>query len=230
MLFSVTKECFLRLFKLASFIAIEKKSGVNVVGSHVLISTKDNSITLTATDMDVELIVEEPLDSIGLPGSVVVPFRKIAEICRAMTENVVLKISAKPASSLKLNIESLQGFFAINYLQPDVFPVLSHKIFNTDFTVQIKFLQNLISKVAFAMGDEDSRHFLNGVFLHFSPEEVVSVAADGHRLMVFNAFVGSNNDAVLSLKSSVKILIPRKSVFDILKIIVSSEFCSHSSK
>ena len=226
MLFSVKKDFFLRLFKIASFVAIEKKSGISVVGSHVLLSVKHKSISLAATDLDVELIVEESLDSIDVPGSAVVPFRKISEICRAMTEDVVLNISTGLTPSVKLNIESNQGFFSINYLQPDVFPLLGSKMFNIDFSVKIKFLQDLISKVAFAMGDDDGRHFLNGVFLHFSKEEIVSVAADGHRLMVWEAPKDVYNGVVVDLKKSVKILIPRKSVFDILKVIaeVPGEF------
>lgn len=219
MLFSVTKECFLRLFKLASLVAIEKKAGVNVVGSHVLLTAASHKLTLTATDLDVELIVEEPFDSLTTPGSLVVPFRKISEICRAMTENVVLNVTSSPAPACKLNIESLQGFFSMSCLSPDVFPVLSHKIFDVEFSIEMKFLQELISKVAFAMGDDDGRHFLNGVFLHFSADEIVSVAADGHRLMVWQALNAENNKAIADLKVPVKILIPRKSVFDILKIM-----------
>lgn len=223
MLFSVTKECFLKLFKLASFVVIEKKSGISIVGSHVLLSTKDNNITLTATDMDVELIVQESIGLVDEPGSAVVPFRKIAEICRAMAEKVVLNVSLEPLPSLKLNIKYLKGSFAINYLPADVFPVLSLKMFHTEFNISIKFFQDLISKVAFAMGDDEARSFLNGVFLSFSSEEIISVAADGHRLMIFNVDQKNNNEIFLNfrdlnLKEPLKLLIPRKSVFDILKI------------
>lgn len=222
MLFSVTKDSFSRLFKLAALVAIEKKSGSNsIVGSHVLLSAQNNNLTLTATDHDVELIVEEYVaDGVQLSGAAVVPFRKISEICRAMTENVTLNISVQDPPSLKFNIESSQGCFALNYLLPDVFPIVSHKIFNYEFTVEVKLLQNLFGKVAFAMGDDEGRRFLNGVFLHFAVDEIVSVAADGHRLMVwevdnasaYNIFNGQTKDPL-------KILIPRKSVFDVLKII-----------
>ena len=217
--FFVKKEFFLKFLKLAAFVAVEKKIGTNIFGSHVLLSSADHKLSLVATDLDLELIVEEPLSSIEKEGAAVIPFRKISEICRAMTDDVDLHVFI--AINSKLHIESTQGFFSINYLKSEEFPLLSSKEFNTTFSVKVKVLQDLINKTAFAMGDDDSRHFLNGVFLFFSNKEVRAVATDGHRLIVREE-AQNFSEEVVGLTGEVKFLLPKKSVFDLLKIL--SEF------
>ncbi len=220
MLFTISKEHLLKLFKLALFVIVDKKAVNNIVGSHVLLSVDQKKITLIATDLDVELIIEEGLSSVESPGAVVVPFRKISEICRAMTANIALKIATSDElDQLKLTIQSQQGFFSINYLLPEVFPVLTEKEFASNFSIKASFLQEIISKVAFAMGDDESRHFLNGLLLHFTNDNIASVAADGHRLMIWEVKLLKNEELIKNLQDNLKILIPRKSIFDILKII-----------
>lgn len=219
MLFTISKEHLLKLFKLALFVIVDKKAMNNIVGSHVLLSVAQKKITLIATDLDIELIIEEDLSSIEYPGSIVVPFRKISEICRAMTADIALKIAISEFDQLKLTIQSQQGFFSINYLLPEVFPVLTEKEFTSNFLIKAGFLQEIISKVAFAMGDDESRHFLNGLLLHFSNDNIASVAADGHRLMIWEVKFPQNEELIKNLQDNLKILIPRKSIFDILKII-----------
>ena len=219
MLFTISKEHLLKLFKLALFVIVDKKAINNIVGSHVLLSVAQKKITLIATDLEIELIIEEELSSIESPGSIVVPFRKISEICRAMTADIALKIAISELDQLKLTIQSQQGFFSINYLLPEVFPVLTEKEFTSNFLIKAGFLQEIISKVAFAMGDDESRHFLNGLLLHFSNENIASVAADGHRLMIWEVTLPQKEELIKNLQDNLKILIPRKSIFDILKII-----------
>ncbi len=220
MIFIVKKEFLLKILKLAAVVAVEKKIGTSILGSHVLLSAKQQKLSLIATDLDIELVIEEPFLSIEQEGAAVIPFRKISEICKAMTEDVELKVFIPPKSS-KLHIESSQGFFSINYLDPKEFPLLSDKVFYASFLVTAKVLQDLISKTAFAMGDDDSRQFLNGVFLCFSNNETVAVATDGHRLVVWEATKNLKNtkEVIFDLTSEVKILLPRKSAYDLLKIL-----------
>ena len=220
MIFFVKKEFFLRFFKLAAFVAVDKKIGASILGSHVLLSATKQKLSLVATDLDIELIVEEPLTSIEQPGAAVIPFRKISEICKAMTDDVELHVFIAPPSS-KIHIESSQGFFSINYLDAQEFPVLSDKVFLVSFSVSAKVLQDLVSKTAFAMGDDDSRQFLNGVFLCFSNNEIVSVATDGHRLVVWEAIKNNkvSEKIIRDLATEVKFLLPRKSALDLLKIL-----------
>ena len=220
MIFFVKKDFFLKIFKLAAFVAVDKKIGSSILGSHVLLSATKQKLSLVATDLDIELLVEEPLTSVEQPGEAVVPFRKISEICKAMTEDVDLHVFLAQSSS-KIHIESSQGFFSINYLDPREFPMLSNKVFDTSFSVSAKILQDLISKTAFAMGDDDSRQFLNGMFLSFSGQAIVSVATDGHRLVVWEATKNSkiSEEILQNLATEVKFLLPRKSALDLLKIL-----------
>lgn len=216
MIFLIKKDFFLKVLRIAAFIAVEKKIGANIFGSHVLLKVVSNKLSLIVTDLDIELILEEIIDSVEEDGAVVVPFRKIIEICRAMTVDVVLKVFTNKPSS-KLHIESNQGFFSINYHPAEEFPQLSAKSFYTSFVVEANTIANLISKTSFAMGDDDNRQFLNGVFLKFAKDNIISVATDGHRLAVWEV-----TDCILDLSSEVKILLPRKSVFDLLKVLNES--------
>lgn len=212
MIFFIKKDFLLKLLKIAALVSAEKKIGANVFGSHILLQALNNKIVIIATDLDIELLIEEPLSSIEEEGSTVVPFRKIIEICRAMTEDVELKVFTNKASS-KLNIESQQGFFSISHFSTEEFPQIAAKNFYTSFLAETGTLRNLISKTAFAMGEDDNRQFLNGLFFRFTKEKIESVATDGHRLAVWEA------SCQLDLFSEVKFLLPRKSVFDLLKIL-----------
>lgn len=220
MIFSINKEQFLKICRLAAIVAAEKKIGTNICSSHVLWSVKDHALRVVATDLDLELIVQEFLPVVEQEGSAVVPFRKIGEICRAMTENVELRVFVSQEAVAKLNIESTQGFFSISIINYQEFPVLSEKAFHSSFFIDMKVLQELINKTAFAMGEDDNRQFLNGVFLHFSPQEILSVATDGHRLVVWEATKdpAEIQEYITDLTTEIKILLPRKSVFDLVKI------------
>lgn len=226
MLFTIYKEHLLKLFKLALFIIADKKAANSIVNTNIFLKVEKEKIILIATDLEVELIIEDPLLSVNIPGAIVVPFRKISEICRAMSIDINLKIATSDIEKLKLTIQSPQGFFSVNYLLPEVFPILNPKEFITSFSIKVSLLQEMISKVAFAMGDDENRHFLNGLLLHFTNDLFISVAADGHRLMVLEiakeVYVDYDDqevEVVKNLEGDLKVLIPRKSVFDLLKIL-----------
>jgi DNA polymerase III subunit beta len=221
MKFLVKRDFLGRMFKFAYFVSAEKKIGSVLVGTHVLLIAKQQKLALVATDLDEELIIEEVLETIEEEGSAVIPFRKISEICRAMTDNVDLLVRSD--IDYKLHIESKYGFFSISYRDPKEFPLLNQKMFYASFEVKTAFLRELISKTCFSIGEDDNRQFLNGVFLCFSNKEMVSVATDGHRLTVFDA--GLNEDihqAITNLNTEIKVLLPRKSAMDLLKILGDS--------
>ena len=222
MLLKIEKDKLFKIFKTAAQVVVEKKAGAHVAGSHVLLKVTEKKIYLVATDLEVELIVEQPLGLIETTGAAVVPFRKIIEICRAMNENVELNLSASSSEAYKLQIKAGKSFFSINCLESDAFPVLSQQMFSEEFAINIKLLKDLISKTSFAMGDDDSRHFLNGLSLEFCGGRTRAVAADGHRLMVWESTEKQHQEGVVDLGAEVKILIPRKSVFDILKLITEA--------
>lgn len=223
MLFIVTRECLLKLFKFAAFVAVEKKQGGNVIGAHVLLVVKDNQIQLIATDLDVELIVKENLytSEITEGGEVVVPFRKLNDICRAMVDNTSIKVSITGSLNNKFSLQTEQGCFAVNCLSPNLFPVLEDKRFDEEFLLGAQLLRELISKVIFAVGDDDGRHFLNGVCLHIGKDNILAVSADGHRLMVWEP--GVHPESMFTAEGSVNLLIPKKSSLDILKILSDIE-------
>jgi len=212
MIFFIKKDFLLKLLKVAAFVSAEKKIGANILGSHILLQATNKKIVIIATDLDIELLIEEPLISIQEEGSAVVPFRKIIEVCRAMTQDVELKLSANKEAN-KLNIESQQGFVSISFFSAEDFPQIAAKNFYISFFVDPAVFRLLISKTFFAMGEDDNRQFLNGLFFRCAKDKIEAVATDGHRLAVWEA------SSQLGLLTEIKFLLPRKSVFDLLKIL-----------
>lgn len=212
MVFFIKKDFLLKLLKIAALVSAEKKIGANIWGAHILLQAINNKMVIIATDLDMELFIEAPLNTIHEEGSAVVPFRKIIEICRSMVEDVELKVFTNKETS-KLHIESQQGFFSISFFLAEEFPQITSKNFYASFSVDTRTLRSLIGKTAFAMGEEDNRHFLNGLFFKANKDKIEAVATDGHRLAVWEA------EDHLSLSSEIKFLLPRKSVFDLWKIL-----------
>jgi DNA polymerase III subunit beta len=219
MLFAVARECLLKLFKLAAFVMVEKKLGNNAVGTHVLLSVQGSQIQLIATDLDVELITTEYLDgaNITVPGEIVVPFRKLNDVCRAIPENTNITISVKDDVHIKLSLKTDRSCFAINCLNAKSFPVLEDKRFHTEIVLGSQLLRELIGKVIFAVGDDEGRHFLNGVFISLSKDGVFAASADGHRLMIWESFI--DQQVNINIPNDSNMLIPKKSSLDILKIL-----------
>jgi DNA polymerase III subunit beta len=148
------------------------------------------------------------------PGSVTVAARKMLDICRALPDNALLHFSLEGDH---LILRSGKSRFMLATLPAQDFPNIEDSPFISEFTMSQGKLKNLLSKVYFAMGQQDVRHYLNGTLLEINQNSMKCVATDGHRL----AFSSIQNTNMGDTK--LRVILPRKSVLELMRLLSAEE-------
>jgi len=217
---TVQREALLKPLQAISGV-VERKQTLPIL-SNVLISVKDNTLLLTGTDLEVELIGIVQLDSVKsagstpvqTEGSITVSARKLFDICRTLPDGTLLHLCIEKNY---LVVRAGESCFKLNTLPAADYPSLEDTDYHAQFSIKQGLLRNLLSKTYFAMGQQDVRHYLNGAFLDISPTGIKCVAADGHRLAL-----ASIQDVQIG-DISAKIILPRKSVLELIRLLSGSD-------
>lgn len=188
---------------------VEKRQTLPIL-SNVLISIHDQVLSLTATDLDIELIGTISLEQAAEPGKTTVSARKLVDICKALPEDASLSMTLEGE---QLIIRSGASRFVLTTLPATDFPnVEAGHAFPTEFKLNQSKLRKIINKTHFAMGQQDVRHYLNGALFDINQGVMKCVATDGHRL----AFSASDLDIQ---DITFKMILPRKSVLELMRLL-----------
>ncbi len=212
MKFTVTKEELLRPLQLISGV-VERRQTMPIL-SNVLLQNSNNELTLTATDLEVEIVAKTFLDKSVSEGATTVPIKKFLDSCRTLPEEAKLQFESKDD---KVLLRSGKIRFTLSTLPADEFPSVetSQQLFT--FDIPQNKLKTLIDKTHFAMAIQDVRFYLNGLLLELSNNQVRTVATDGHRL----AMCTMPGD--FQLTDPLKIIIPRKAVIELTRLLEEAE-------
>ncbi|WP_422917552.1 DNA polymerase III subunit beta [Salinicola tamaricis] len=200
MKFSISREALLRPLTLVAGV-VERRQTLPVL-SNVLIEVQDGGISLTGTDLEVELIGRATTDLVDEPGSVTVPARKLMDICKSLPDQS--EISFTPGGWPR---GAARRALALHPLHPAGGRVPQHRGWSKrHHTVAAArgTLKYLIDATSFAMAQQDVRYYLNGMLLELANHLVRTVATDGHRLAV------CERSAEIELTDARKLIIPRK--------------------
>jgi len=192
--------------------AVEKRQTMPTL-SNVLVKADQDKITLTATDLEIELITTINL-VIDEPGSTTIPARKLLDICKALPNEASVSITVKGD---KATIQSGRSRFSLITLPAADFPVLDSINAISEFEIPQNTLRELIDKTGFAMAQQDVRYYLNGLMLEISTGVLRAVATDGHRL----AYCEKQTDCELA--DIKQVILPRKGVLELLRLLETSE-------
>ena len=193
---------------------VEKRQTLPVL-SNVLMEAKNNRLSITATDLEVEIVANASLD-ISETGSITLPARKFIDICRALPEEAQLEV-AFDAEKDRVIIRSGKSRFNLATLPVTDFPNIEDISGQLNFQVPQRVLKNLIDKTQFSMAQQDVRYYLNGLLLEVSDNVIKTVATDGHRLSY------CERDLDVSPKSKVQVILPRKGVVELAKLLEDSQ-------
>lgn len=209
---SILRETLLKLLRTVSG-AVEKRQQQNPILSNILLRATNDTLCITATDQEVELIAAEPLSSIVTTGEITVPFRKFYDICKALPDNSELMLEMQED---RVIIKSGRSRFVLATLAaenfPDVQRITQEKSVCT-FSIQKAQLAWLVARTSFAMAEQDVRYFLNGMLLEVKNNKLYSVAADGHRLAMNFVPLTELNTV------NVRVIVPRKGILEIMRIV-----------
>ena len=197
---------------------VERRNTIPIL-SNVLLATKNNELKLTATDLDMELVETVPCRAKG-EGATTVPAQMFHEIVRKLADGAEIEL-ARDGEQGRLTVASGPARFSLQTLPADDFPSLSVDDLGHAFSLPAKDLRRLIEKTRFAISTEETRYYLNGIYLHAAVSGgkpvLRAVATDGHRLA----------QVELPLPSGAKdmpgVIVPRKTVVELARLAEDSD-------
>ena len=195
---------------------VERRNTIPIL-SNVLVQATKGSVKLTATDLDLE-IVESVGAETSREGAATVPAHMLYDIVRKLPEGAQLELEQGPDSS-RISIHAGRSRFALQALPPEDFPDLSSGTFGNTFALPVASLKFLIDKTRFAISTEETRYYLNGIYLHQAgPTEFLrAVATDGHRLAQAQVTLPEGAGGMPG------VIVPRKTVLEIVKLLEGEE-------
>lgn len=193
---------------------VEKRNTIPIL-ANIKLDAKDNSLQLTATDMDLVAMETIPAQ-VSAGGALTVPAQTFHDIVRKLPDGAQVALDTD-TSSAQLIVKAGKAEFKLSYLPADDFPVMSEGKLTHTFTLPAKECVRLIEKCRFAMSAEETRYYLNGVYFHVAEgkggQQLKAVSTDGHRLARIEAPLPEGAAGMPG------IIIPRKTVNELSKIL-----------
>ncbi|MBI5450896.1 MAG: DNA polymerase III subunit beta [Gammaproteobacteria bacterium] len=187
---------------------VEKRQTLPIL-ANLLIEVKGSTLSLTGTDLEVEIRSTLPISN-GENGIVTVPARKFSDICRALPDGADLTVSLDDD---RIVIRSGKSRFALASLPAQDFPVVDADSNVHTFALPQFMLKKAIARTYFAMAQQDVRYYLNGMLFEISPKSLVLVATDGHRLAL------SETEHRININENQQVIMPRKGVVELLRLL-----------
>jgi len=191
---------------------VERKQTQEVMSNLLFVATED-SLEITGTDNEVELITKIPL-IVTEPGRSTIPARKLFDICRSMDDNARLDFEVDTETA---KIKTGKSRFTLATLPVDEFPLVDALTDPVSISLPQRQLDQAIKRTSFAMAQQDVRYYLNGLLLQISENELCCVSTDGHRLALHKTAVD------IQTPEAVSAIIPRKAINELSRLMDDSD-------
>jgi DNA polymerase III subunit beta len=189
---------------------VERRQTMPVL-SNVLIGARNNRLSMTGTDLEVELVCTREL-TIAQSGDVTVPGRKFLDILRAVPDGTAITIATEGE---RLSIKAGRSRFTLAMLPASEFPVVDEISAQQTLSVAQGEFRRLIDKTHFSMAQQDVRYYLNGLLLEADGKTLRAVATDGHRLSLCECALETK------VAARQQVIIPRKAVGELQRLLGS---------
>ncbi len=197
---------------------VERRNTIPIL-SNVLLKTEEGALRLKATDLDIEITESVPADS-EREGGTTVPAHLLYDIVRKLPDGAEVKLSTNPEGS-QMTVASGRSNFRLQCLPEGDFPDITAGQFTHAFKLVAGDLARLIERTQFAISTEETRYYLNGIFLHTIETDgalsLRAVATDGHRL------ARAQTPAPVGSEGMPGIIVPRKTVGELQKLLGEAE-------
>ena len=192
---------------------VDKKNSLPIL-SNILIEAKGNTLTLSSTDMDISII--EKIDcNVSEDGATTINSQILYDIVRKIDDNSEIEIISNDGKLLTLRANGSR--FSLACLPKEDFPLIDQENSGTNIKINSKIIFKLIDKTKFAISNEETRYFLNGLYFNITKEQngsiVTLVGTDGHRLAKFSHNIEENIDQVSG------VIIPKKTIYELSKLL-----------
>jgi len=207
MKFSAPREIVLK--PLQAVIGVVERKQTMPILSNVLLVVRDGVLSVTATDLEVELVAEASVDD-AVDGEITVPGRKLHDIFRALPDGARVEAAL---SGDRMTVKAGRSRFTLSTLRAADFPTVDDIAGQQTLEVDAKSLKHLIEKTHFSMAQQDVRYYLNGLLLETDGTRLRGVATDGHRLALAEIELESR------AAQNEQQIVPRKGVLELNRLL-----------
>ena len=198
---------------------VERRNTIPIL-ANVLLQADGPSLTLTATDLDIEISESAPAD-VAAPGAITTEAVRLHDIVRKLPDGAQIKLELLEDEG-RLQVSAGRSQFALAVLPDDDFPTLATDDLPTQFSAPTADIARLLDKTRFAMSQEETRYYLNGVYLHALTEgdgapSLRAASTDGHRLARLDAPLPSGAENMPG------VIVPRKAVTELARLLDDAE-------
>tara|TARA_Y100000591_G_scaffold288547_1_gene272856 strand:- start:474 stop:1586 length:1113 start_codon:yes stop_codon:yes gene_type:complete len=192
---------------------IEKRSTLPIL-SNILLDVKNSKLTITATDLDLIFIHEIPNVEIINEGKITTQSSTVYDIVRKFSAGK--KINFELKENGKLHLESEKSFFNLNCISASEFPLTDENFNQNEFLIKSKKFLKLLNKCKFSVSNDETRHYLSGIYLHQTEVEnkiyLTAAATDSHRMSISKIRLDQKIDFE-------PIILPKKTIFQLCSLL-----------
>ena len=189
---------------------VERRQTMPILANMLLVAN-EHGLSVTATDLEVELVASATLD-VAQAGEVTVPGRKLLDICRALPDGAKVSVSLDKG---KLVIKSGRSRFTLSTLPAAEFASVDDIQSRQQVEIGREVVSELIDRTHFAMAQQDVRYYLNGMLVELREGHIRAVATDGHRLAMCEAETKTGD--------TIQVIVPRKGVLELHRMLGNAE-------
>ncbi len=197
------------LSPLQSVIGVVERRQTMPVLANVLLAARDGRLSVTGTDLEVELVAATAVN-VQQPGDITVPGRKLLDIIRALPEKTSVTLSTEGE---RVSLRAGRSRFTLSSLPAAEFPLIEEINAQQTLTVAQGEFRRLIDKTHFSMAQQDVRYYLNGLLLESDGKSLRAVATDGHRLALCEMSLEGK------ARNTQQVIVPRKGVLELQRIL-----------
>ncbi|MCR8724387.1 DNA polymerase III subunit beta [Frigidibacter sp. ROC022] len=197
---------------------VERRNTIPIL-ANVLIEAEGDTVQFRATDLDIEVVDRAPA-MVERAGATTVSAVTLHEIVRKLPDGAMVSLTDDGASG-RLMVDAGRSSFQLTTLPKEDFPVMATSDYEVNFTADAPVLRRLFDKSKFAISTEETRYYLNGVYMHVADgdggRKLRCVATDGHRLARIDA------DLPEGAETMPGVIVPRKTVGELRKLLDDDE-------
>ena len=193
---------------------VERRNTIPIL-ANVLIEAEGDAVSFRATDLDIEVVDKAPA-KVERAGATTVSAVTLHEIVRKLPDGALVTLTDDAATG-RLTVEAGRSHFQLATLPREDFPVMASSEYEANFSAPAPVLRRLFDKSKFAISTEETRYYLNGVYMHVAESEGAQVlrcvATDGHRLARIDAELPQGSENLPG------VIVPRKTVGELRKLL-----------
>jgi len=205
------RETLLKPLQIVS--SVVERRQTSPILSNTLMSVTGNLLTLTGTDLEVEMVATVDIEA-DQDGDITLPARKLMDLCRTLPDGAKVEMTIEKDRAV---IRSGRSRFSLTTLPAVEYPNIDPIETPISFKLPQHQLKQLIEQTQFAMAQQDVRYYLNGLMLEISADKVVTVATDGHRLAYSEIAISTG------VSEQRQVIVPRKGVVELHRLLESDD-------